>query len=896
MKWSVSGFEGLSEGILGNGGQNIYVSRKGVLQRIWRFDTTNSGYTDLLIANSHDFNEHPKLHIIHDPAGEAPRQEVSTQGAQGAAVADLNKDGCDDLAICVCHDGQHTDLASYVYFGGADGITENRKIDLAAPACIGVAAGDFDGDGRQELAYLVADSKEAASPARFNQRLRIYRQTEIGFTIDGFTDIPIDLSYITSCDIDGDGYDDLYCRTEKGEWLILWGGSDGINPERLTRVGEPTDDSVFDVLPPGGGNVRYTEAARPKALQVDGLTYAAYCGKDAVRLFHFSGNREIDRQIVINAPHAISIAAGSVEGSGKTDLVILTVDGRDQKALVYYGSRGYDEPACAFPVLTPRDVIIHDFSGNGYGDIAIAQGRDEFKFTTESLLFLAGEGGVDPEPRRFRTHNCVGVMAASFSGGPKRDLVFVNQQESSAYGHVPVYVYFGGKDGYRPERRVEFGGHSAGSMIPADFDDDGWPDILLFNNAEDQPFLDPPSYLFPGGPEGFDEARRIEIPTHLTWGGHTADLNRDGYLDIIACGGNVIRILYGGEGGYTENRMQEIRVLPEGTPAGVLWPAVADLNGDGWLDIVVPVSWQPYSLILWGGENGYSLENSTKLPIENALTVRVADLNKDGYPDLVFGSRASYFRNYYQEGTVTIFWGGESGYSGFNCCQLPSYQSNCITIADFDNDGWLDIFASSYFNKKERDINSFIYWNDKGHFSLSRRKRMFSHSSSAAFAGDFNEDGYIDLCLTNHRFYGNHRTESAIWWNGPDGFKEENRTWLPTIGPHDMVGNDMGDIMNRSMEEYYISPAGYAAGGIHSLSWDGAIPAKTWVNAQIASASTPEGLETAPFVGCDGTPDTRLEKGVLPAGVVRGPYFRIKLYLGAVNSGNTPRITAISAE
>ena len=48
-KWTLSGFDQLSEGTLGNGGQNLYVSKKGGLQRIWRFDVNNDGYVDLLI-------------------------------------------------------------------------------------------------------------------------------------------------------------------------------------------------------------------------------------------------------------------------------------------------------------------------------------------------------------------------------------------------------------------------------------------------------------------------------------------------------------------------------------------------------------------------------------------------------------------------------------------------------------------------------------------------------------------------------------------------------------------------------------------------------------------------------------------------------------------------------
>ena len=435
-------------------------------------------------------------------------------------------------------------------------------------------------------------------------------------------------------------------------------------------------------------------------------------------------------------------------------------------------------------------------------------------------------------------------------------------------------------------------------MMPIDFNDDGWPDLLVLHNAEDQPFLHPDGDLYWGGPEGFDIKKKIQLETPGAWGGHCADLNKDGYLDILSCGGATVRIFYGGPDGYTKENEVHLNVMGkelEGR-SGILWPALADLNGDGWLDLVTPISWQPCSRVYFCGPDGFSNERSILLPVENALTVRIADLNKDGYPDLIFGSRASYHRNVYHEGTVTIFWGGPDGYSGYNCCVLPSYQSNCITIADLNGDGWLDIFASSYFNKRERDINSFIYWNDHGNFSLTNRKRLFTHSSSAAWACDFNEDGYVDLCVTNHRAYGNHRTESAIWWNGPQGFTEENRTWLPTIGPHDMVPTDAGNVMTRGPEEYYITPAAEVA-DLHSVSWEGHIPEKTWVNCQIRTANTLEELDAAAFIGPDGTENSRFDrKETIPEALIHGSFLQIKLFLGAVNSGNSPRITEISAD
>ncbi len=395
----------------------------------------------------------------------------------------------------------------------------------------------------------------------------------------------------------------------------------------------------------------------------------------------------------------------------------------------------------------------------------------------------------------------------------------------------------------------------------------------------------------------------MEIPTYLSWGAQVADINRDGFLDIIftsnswmpECNRNIITILYGSDKGYSLEHSETIEFAPPDDPCSIIWPLLADFNNDGWLDFCVPMSGKCYSLILWGGPQGFSLERSQKLPVECAVTARAADLTGNGHLDLVLGCRTSQYKNKGQEGSVVIFWGGPDGYSAARCCELPSYQTNNITIADFNNDGYLDIFASSYFNGRERDVNSFIYWNDKGHFSVTNRKRFFAHSSSAALACDLNEDGYTDLILSHHRAYGNHRTESALWWNGPEGFDEKNRTFLPCMGPHDMTAVEVGNIMDRGSEEYYTSPVVPMSEGeaLQSIRWEALIPEKTWVTAKIRFADRAEDLEGKPFVGPDGTENTSFQCGEAIRFAGGSRCFQYRLALGAVNSVSTPRIESV---
>jgi Bacterial Ig-like domain (group 3)/FG-GAP-like repeat len=241
-----------------------------------------------------------------------------------------------------------------------------------------------------------------------------------------------------------------------------------------------------------------------------------------------------------------------------------------------------------------------------------------------------------------------------------------------------------------------------------------------------------------------------------------ADLNGDGKLDVVATNyENPGLTVWLGNGDGTFQAATTISLA--GFFSSTNSVAIGDLNGDGIPDLAVAQSavggegYGAVAILLGNGDGTFQSprEISALVP---ALAIRIADLNRDGKPDLVVGESV---------GGEVFFGTGDGTFKsngGLGTFDAASYS---VAVADVNKDGWPDILLSDSSGELELILN-----NGDGTFA-------FAVQVSAGLgqvvwwiaAADVNGDGNPDLITANQCGKHCQMGVSVILGNGDGTFQ-----------------------------------------------------------------------------------------------------------------------------
>ena len=361
------------------------------------------------------------------------------------------------------------------------------------------------------------------------------------------------------------------------------------------------------------------------------------------------------------------------------------------------------------------------------------------------------------------------------------DLVFMNSFDGSTF-YLDSWIYYGSGTGFSTSNRANLPGIGPGGVKIADLDGDGYLDIVVANQRSIATWnLD--SYIYWGSPAGFSVGDRTSLPTQGGTEIGVGDMDGDGYLDLVfsnAFDDSTVFldswIYWGGATGYSTAARTS---LPTEGAWGNL---VVDVDEDGFLDIVFAnlgslTTASPESWIYWGSAGAYSTTNRTGLATDGAYGPLVADLNADGNNDVVFTNHVSS-GNYMRE--TVIHWGTATGFSGTT--MLPLSGGTGITAADLDGDGDLDLLLSSERNQTIYSVDSYIYWNDAGTFTAGDRQALETYGAVVNLVEDLDGDGTLDLVFANWFDDSTYSLDSYIYWGTTGVYSPADRTGIPTVG------------------------------------------------------------------------------------------------------------------
>jgi VCBS repeat protein len=605
------------------------------------------------------------------------RPVAAKVNAESIAAADLDGDGDQDLLVML--QGPEM-LGWYENLDGAGAVWSPRTMLSGAGVGFRGIPADIDGDGDQDVLAILRLTDAGAL---------VWAENDAGdgssWTVRTLATTLQTTYSVATADVDRDGDLDAIA-TGPGDEVAWYENLDGNGSSWLLR--------------PVSTQLEGTTAIAPADVDGDGDLDLAISSVDAASVAWYEnvagdGSAWTTRTVTTTATDVLSLLVGDIDGDGDHDLVSTQ---QYSSSIAWYRHEAVHATACFVPganlvtgagrpyALAPADV-------DGDGDLDVVSGEELraawYENVAQGTSWVTHTAGTANDT--FRS-----IAVADLDGDGDADVI----GGARFLGRVFAFVNAAGDGSTWTQRTVATGLSDVWAVATADLDGDGDMDVLSTSRYIDRVAW----YRNDAGDGSVWTPLVVSTVAPVPHSVHASDVDRDGDQDVVvAAFGATIAWHENLTGAGTTWNMHTIAT------GNTSYASVsADVDRDGDPDVVQTRANAPQRLWHESQSEGAAwTEHVVSATDHRADALAAADLDRDGDPDVAtigrIDGRVDWFGNT----------GGGSGWSPHLVTTVPGDSGTSVQVADLDRDGRPDLVGN-------RVITGIVEWhhNRGGQFGL----------------------------------------------------------------------------------------------------------------------------------------------------------------------------------
>ncbi len=669
-------------------------------------DLDGDGHLDMVSTSQHD---NKIAWYKNDGAGNLGTQQIisfDVQAPKFASAVDLDNDGNIDLLVSSAENSKvvwfRNDGAAH--FGTPRLITDNVE------GISNSLAVDIDGDGDLDVVATSSNENKIAWFENTNGQGVFGPENIITTNVDRAINIALS-------DLDGDGDLDIVAATlydNKTVWFENLDGQGTFGPELMI------DDDLFNTyslygfdIDADGDNDIITSTG-----QADGFMFYE----------NMNGQGNFSAPQSINADDVRGFLLEDFDYDGDLDIVATI----GNEIGWYENLNGQGNFASKQPLIATKNLAyVADINEDGAFDILTITYGDKISWYPST-----GQGIYGPEVVMSVIDGVQGsysIEAADFDGDGNIDVVSAN----SEVGTITWFKNLDGQGNFSSPRMVAETLSYVQSVYAADLDGDGDIDVLSSSNVDDKATW----FKNIDGQGNFVEQQPFSLDLDGSMVVHADDLDGDGDMDVIVFDLNLGVVWFenlNGLGAFGPAQTVDENI---GYTESIY---TADIDGDGDKDVITVDYGSAYKVAWYenvDGQGDFSAPNFIDDVIYGIMGIYYSDIDGDGDVDILSSSLGDDMVVWYENTD------GAGTFGPRNVITDTCLSPWLIRTMDADQDGDMDVFVSDY---SADTISWYENTNGLGTFGPQQIIDLKMNGAQGMAIADVNNDGTQDLFASTY--------------------------------------------------------------------------------------------------------------------------------------------------